>query len=136
MFDRVPHHVHAGAEFLVGGEQVFREGGKFIGALEWRVYENQPAFFRRREERAQGLVAVALMHRNAGHVAEVAPQYGRVLGVQFAGHQPVLRAQQRGGDGGGAGVEAKLFDQRGVFRQCRVARGQHLACLLYTSRCV
>ena len=89
--------------------------------LEGRVDQHQAALLREGGQRLQRLPAVAVVDRNL----RVAAEGGRaasacVIGVQLAGQQVVLRPQQAGDQGRGAGVARRRpggADQRDVVGQ-------------------
>ena len=64
---------------------------EFRAGLEWRIDEDQPAPFLRRQHGFQRRIAVDFMHLGAlGFVEEVAKARA-ILGVEFAKTQAILR---------------------------------------------
>ena len=93
----------------------------FVLGLVRRVDQHQPALFRRRQQRGQRLVAVALVHENLPVARRAAAQLAVFLGMQFAANQPVARPQQGTDQHRGARIQPHLLHHPNVIRQ-RVRR--------------
>ena len=72
----------------------------FVG----RIDQREPAFFRRRQQGAERLEAVAAVHADARVMAELAAQRIGFRGLEFAERRAVLGAQQRGRDERRSGI--------------------------------
>ena len=105
VFERTPEHINTRRPAL---ERVLRRLGHvrhFVGILEWRIDEHQPATLRRRDQRLERRVAVAVADRNA-RIGLVAQRQGaRVRRVKLAENHAVLWTRQRREERGRTGIE-------------------------------
>ena len=101
VLDRIPGGEHAGGKSRMAVRQSVQQVRKLVRRLEGRVDQHQAAPLLRRQQCAQRLPGVALMHRHLAVAREVAAQFEQVLGVQFAAGQPVVRAAAGRGSAAG-----------------------------------
>ena len=109
---RIPHHIAAGGKALQGilhrGRHLPVVGLELIA----RVDQHQAAAARRRQQALEAGKAVVAHHLDGvgpAQLGHVVVEQAAVGGVQLEQAQLVLRAHQRGGDEGRAGVLAQRF---------------------------
>ena len=88
-----PPQIDAVRESLRASAQCFNRDIHLVRRLVRRIDQHQPTPLRRRQQRAERLPAVALMHLHVCLARQRPPQRARVLRMKLACHQHVLIAQ-------------------------------------------
>ena len=110
VLDRIPCDEHSGSKSRMTGGKAIRQIAEFVWILEGRIDQDKAAALLRRQECAQRLPCVALMHRDQAVMREAFAQGSDVRGLQFAAGQTIVWAQQGPRERRGAGIQAQATE--------------------------
>ena len=119
MLHRIPGGDDGGAEAMAQQGDRFRDARVIAFLFKGGVNQHQAALFGKRCQRAQRFPGIALMHGNLRIALEMRLEAGIVFRVKLYRHQPILRAQRRPDQRGGARIEGRKTRLR---QRCQIGR--------------